>query len=291
MSRTAVLEAMKLKRRYQIRGEVRFETAWRIGSGREGQTMSDLGVMLDPDGSPVLPGSSLKGKLRSTCESLANALSLSTCLLDHSASSISCTSDIDLYSVSLRDQFKKELEEKGWTASNRLDWIERNTCDVCKLFGSPVRAARLRCADGRRKEGSNIIQVRDGVVLDRDSHTAVSGLKYDYEVVPAGTRFGVRFDVDNPTDADLALLGAALFEWNDGSSLGGFTSRGLGRFRLEEIEVWGVDFADATQLRNYLTQRGPDGRMTKQTDWQTFFSHWIQLQLQGPQERVARGET
>jgi CRISPR/Cas system CSM-associated protein Csm3 (group 7 of RAMP superfamily) len=136
-----------------------------------------------------------------------------------------------------------------------------------------------------------VIQVRDGVVLDRDSHTAVDGLKYDYEVVPAGACFAVQFDVDNPTDPDLALLGAALFEWNDGASLGGFTSRGLGRFRLDNLELWGVDFTNATQLGKYLTSRGPDGRMSRQTEWQTFFSNWIQLQLQTAQERGARGGT
>ena len=47
-----MLDDLKLKRRYHIRGEIQFETAWRIGSGREGQTMSDLGVMLDPEGLP-----------------------------------------------------------------------------------------------------------------------------------------------------------------------------------------------------------------------------------------------
>ena len=38
-----------------------FETAWRIGSGDGGETMSDLGVLRSPAGQPVLPGSSLKG--------------------------------------------------------------------------------------------------------------------------------------------------------------------------------------------------------------------------------------
>jgi CRISPR-associated protein Csm3 len=286
-----LLEALKLTRRYRVLGEILFDTAWRIGTGREGQTMSDLGVMLDPDGVPELPGSSIKGKLRSTCEALAPALKLRACLLDHTASEIPCASDIDLYSGTLRDEYKKDvLDRKNPTAADRLGWIAKHTCDVCKLFGSPIRAGRIRCSDGRPVFWSGVIQVRDGVVLDRDSHTAVDGLKYDYEVVPAGARFGVQFDVDNPSDPDLALLGAALFEWNDGSSLGGFTSRGLGRFRLENIEVRGIDFTDAAQLGKYLTRKGPDGRMTDQGNWEAFFSQWIERQLKKAERQTGEGE-
>lgn len=49
-----------LRRKISVTADLVFETAWRIGSGREGES-SDLGVVLDPAGQPVLPGSSLKG--------------------------------------------------------------------------------------------------------------------------------------------------------------------------------------------------------------------------------------
>ena len=93
---------LKLASRLSIRGTIRFETAWRIGSGREGPSMSDLGVLLDPEGQPILRGSSLKGKLRSTCEALAPALGpapnqgLSACLLDYNLSKQPCASDVKL---------------------------------------------------------------------------------------------------------------------------------------------------------------------------------------------------
>ena len=53
--------------------------------------MSDLGVLLDPASRPLLPGSSLKGKLRNTCESLAHALNLSACFLNVAASGVTCS--------------------------------------------------------------------------------------------------------------------------------------------------------------------------------------------------------
>ena len=100
-----------------------------------------------------------------------------------------------------------------------------------------MQAGRLWVSDGMLKEWASVVQVRDGVVIDRDSQTAVNGLKYDYEVVPPGSQFDLCVDLENPTDRDMALLGAAIFEWHAGSSIGGFTSRGLGRFPLEKYQA------------------------------------------------------
>lgn len=268
-----------LGRKISVTAYLVFETAWRIGSGREGES-SDLGVVLDSAGQPVLPGSSLKGRLRSTCETLAHALGLTACLLDHQASGVNCTSDVKYYQKA-RDEYRDASRD----LERRLRWIDDHTCDVCKLFGSPVQAGRLRVSDGMLKEWANVVQVRDGVVIDRDSQTAVDGLKYDYEVVPPGSRFALRIDLDNPCDGDLALLGAALFEWRSGSSIGGFTSRGLGRFHLEEeIKLLGVDLSDPEQRVQFLTSTTPDDRLSDLGKWECFFGDRIQHRLQQVQE-------
>lgn len=264
--------------RLRITGAIVFETAWRIGSGKEGETMCDLGVVLDSAGSPVLPGSSLKGKLRSTCESLAHALGLSACLLNNEASQVPCVSDVKFYQR-VRSSYQRACKTD---LAKRLAWIDGNTCDVCKLFGSPVRASRLRISDGRLDPGTwpGVVQVRDGVVLDRDSHTAVDGLKYDYEVLPVGSRFEIVIELEDCQDEQLALIGAAIFEWHAGSSLGGFSSRGLGRFRLEDVRVAGVDFADVKQVLKFLTHRTPKERFTELTqDWEAFFAERINQRL------------
>ena len=259
----------------RVTADLVFETAWRIGSGREGESSSDLGVVLDHVGRPVLPGSSLKGRLRSTCESLAHALNLDACLLNSEASGVNCTSDIKYYS-SVREEYRQASRE---SIEGRLRWIGENTCDVCKLFGSPVQAGRLRISDGALREWANLVQVRDGVVIDRDSQTAVDGLKYDYEVIPPGSRFALGIDIDDPSDQDLALLGAALFDWCSGNSIGGFTSRGLGRFHLQEIKTKGVDLRDPEQRVRYLTST-TDDRLSDLGDWESFFSDHIQRRLQ-----------
>lgn len=264
-----------LRRKLRVMASLVFETAWRVGSGREGETMSDLGVVLDPGGQPVLPGSSLKGRLRSTCETLAHALDLSACMLSRDASGIDCTSDVGYYS-DVREEYR-EASRKG--LEHRLQWIDDHTCDVCKLFGSPVRAGRLRMSDGALTEWASVVQVRDGVVIDRDGQTAVDGLKYDYEVVPPGSRFDLRIDLEDPRDQDMALLGAALFEWHSGSSVGGFTSRGLGRFRLEDIKLSGVDLSDRKQRVKFLTAKNAEDRLGDLGSWESCFAKHIERQV------------
>ena len=262
----------QLNKKVRLTASIVFDTAWRVGSGKEGETMSDLGVMLTTTGEPILPGSSLKGKLRSTCETLAHALRMSACLLNQEASGIDCTSDVKYYR-DVRENYQKTFK-KG--LDKRLQWIESHTCDVCKLFGSPVKAGRLLVSDGTLKDWASVVQVRDGVVIDRDSRTAVDGLKYDYEVVPPSSRFELCIDLENPDDADLALLGAALFDWHAGSSLGGFTSRGLGRFHLEDIKVSHVDLNNDKQRLKFLTKTDSADRFSDlEEDWESYFSKRI----------------
>ena len=259
----------------RVTATLEFETAWRIGSGRATETVSDLGVMLTPAGEPVLPGSSIKGKLRSTCESLAHALGMTACMLSREASGVDCVGDA-MYYKDCREEYR-EVSRSG--VARRLEWIDEKTCDVCKLFGSPVRTGRLRVADGSLMDWASVIQVRDGVVIDRDSHTAVPRLKYDYDVVPPGSRFGIRFDLENPSEPDLALLGAGLFNWHAGSSIGGFTSRGLGRFSLQDIRVFGVDLTDPEERRAFLTARSACDRLIDRGDWGSYFQSRIDSQL------------
>ena len=267
----------QLNKKVRLTASLIFDTAWRVGSGKEGETMSDLGVMLTTTGEPILPGSSLKGKLRSTCEALSHALGLSACLLNQEASGIDCTSDVNYYRDVLRRNYQKTFQ---LGLKNRRQWIEDNTCDVCKLFGSPVKAGRLWVSDGTLEDWASVVQVRDGVVIDRDSRTAVDRLKYDYEVIPPGSQFQFCIDLENPNDSDLALLGAALFEWHAGSSLGGFTSRGLGRFHLKDIQLSGVDLNHPDQRLKFLTKTKSKDRFTDLGDWENYFGNPIKQQLQ-----------
>ena len=157
MNNNTLAASFGLRQEILLTASLVFDTAWRIGSGKEGETMSDLGVQLDPTGQPILPGSSLKGKLRSTCETLSHALGLSACLLNTEASGVECVSDIQYYRK-VREDYQQALK-KG--LQNRLQWITNNTCDVCKLFGSPMQASRLRISDGMLQDWTGTRWCRD----------------------------------------------------------------------------------------------------------------------------------
>ena len=238
-----------LHKRVCVSGLLEFKTAFHIGSGREGDLATDMGVLKGVDGSPVLPGSTLKGNFRSFAERLAPHLGMSACQLDTALSGVSCVSD-ESYRKRVTGDFRKQK-----TDPERLKWLESHTCNICGLFGSPFQAGRIFFSDGILKQWSRTYEIRDGVCIDRDSETARYGAKYDFEIIPQGTSFEMNMEMENPRDKDLALVGAVLSEWEMGFRLGGFTSRGLGKVECTKVKVKQVDYSDMEQLMNYLLKR------------------------------------
>lgn len=238
-------------KKVRIYGTINFETAFHIGSGNEGELATNMGVLSDPSGLPILPGSTLKGNFRSLAEGLAEHVGLKACMLDKSISNVdNCVNGDDKHRKTVYEKFK-ELDNE----SEKIELLNKNLCNVCQLFGSPLHASRIFFSDGTLKEYSGNLQVRDGVCIDRDTETARDKAKYDYEVVPAGALFDISIDIDNPSDNDLVLVGAALAEWKNGFRLGGFTSRGLGKVRFTDIKIEQVDYTDPAQLKNFLLER------------------------------------
>lgn len=238
-----------LERKVRIAGRLVFDTAFHIGSGKEGELATDMGVMKDHLDRPVLPGSTLKGCFRATAERLAEYLKASACLLDSGLSGVDCASD-QVYFRKRKDEFQKLDSE-----ADKLKWVGKNVCRICQLFGSPVQTSRIFFSDGVLQPGSDSFLVRDGVSLDRDSGTARHGIKYDYEVAAAGAAFEIAIDLENPDDTDLALVAAVLAEWESGFRIGGFTSRGLGRATLRDTQAKAVDFRKASQRNAFLLKR------------------------------------
>jgi CRISPR/Cas system CSM-associated protein Csm3 (group 7 of RAMP superfamily) len=158
----------------------------------------------------------------------------------------------------LEDIESKEREKKQeLTEQEKWELFDQNTCDICRLFGSPVQASRIFFSDGILDPDSwtRGLQIRDGVCIDRDTETARHQAKYDFEVAPPGVSFTIAIEVENPDDSELALIAAALSEWRNGFRLGGFTSRGLGQVKFEQTGVEQVDYSDPEQLKLYLLKR------------------------------------
>jgi len=263
----------KFTSRITIRGQVSAETGLHIGVGGSSldPSATDSPVIRDTAGHPFIPGSSFKGALRAHLESLVRGLNRST-LRACDPLADPCIPNKQLNGKLGIEELKAKAEEEA-TENGRLNRVRYDelltekilsqSCDVCRLFGSPWLAAHVMIKDlfvdpdwwaGR-------VELRDGVGIDRDTETTRQGVKYDFEVVPASTRFRLEIVVENADDELLGLLAIGLRELEQGRvALGGKTTRGLGSVRLElqELEVVGDEIADLldgegrTDLVEYL---------------------------------------
>ncbi len=227
----------RLEARLRLQGILESKTAIRIGSGGGGTLdASDLPVLRDADGYPLIPGSSLKGVIRSTVESLIRGAGM--------VQGVS-----DLWSC---DPLSQEIVDEQPTCGRhksgedeRTNALKQPHCAVCQLFGSPVIASHVRFTDAMlcdaetlKRAGRIPIELRDGVAIDRDLRTAKNGQKYDFEVIPPGTRFTLEVFVENPVDWLMGLLIVGFDQLAEGfTAIGGFTSRGLGRVTVQWSEM------------------------------------------------------
>lgn len=182
----------------------------RVGLGRAMgvEAGTELPVLRDHDGNPLIPGSSLKGVLRSTAERILRTVDTAVC-------------------DPLRDPCVKADEELEPAI------LRQRLCRVCRLFGSQQHAGRIQVGD-LVAQGARTL-VRDGVAIDRRELKTGEGLKYDYEVVAPGAVFKGRLRVDDPEEGELGFI-LTLLDLVDAGlvTVGGGASRGLGRLRLAE---------------------------------------------------------
>ncbi len=283
----------ELRNRYLFEGQLVMQTALHIGGGRASLSPSDSPVVLTPTGHPFIPGSSFKGSLRSTVEKLAPELptsaELSSCAL------IELPEEQQIVETLQKGEHTScpTVRQKG-ISTIRRQWEQQGKdyelekyefpylCSTCWLFGSPFAAARVNVNDlylvSDRWEGG--IQIRDGVVIDRDSETAKDGLKYDFEVVPASATFKLRILLENATEQDLQLISIGLSEFVHGfGMIGGKRSRGLGACELQyltvsSLELIGVSREESQKrLQNYLISRIFS---TEQEPGEQFLSRYIE---------------
>ena len=198
-------------------------TGLHIGAGKNPSLVgSDLPVMRDSAGQPLIPGSSLRGVLRASATSLLEGLGIST------------ESPPPPPNPGPNAGSPPPTLSSAW---KRWSWIERlfgrigGKNDLS--FASRVHFSDLRC----QAPGPVAVELRDGVGIDREIRTASNSVKYNLEVVPAGTVFQGRVRLKNTSDADLGLIGQTLWMLDEGLiTLGGKSARGLGWMEVRVSE-------------------------------------------------------
>ncbi|MCR4289103.1 MAG: CRISPR-associated RAMP protein Csx7 [Candidatus Scalindua sp.] len=266
---------VSFRNKIKVSGIIDFKTAFHIGSGESGNLASKMPILRDYDNTPVLPGSTLKGNFRSTAEKLAEYFDMWACFFDLSLTNQNnkfCIGDEEYRNSNDTKNTLETLKKDKSSEKAIWDWINKNTCNVCKIFGSPMSASRVFFSDAQLEDWAGNVLIRDGVCIDRDSETAVDKAKYDYEVVPKDARYTFTLEMQNCEDNEIALIAAVISEWENDFRIGGFTSRGLGKGKLTLDKVETLDYSDPEQLKDYLINKN-----MKQN--KTFFNDRLELAL------------
>jgi len=240
-----------------VEGDLVCETGLHIGAGKGSLEIggADNPVVKDSWGRPYVPGSSLKGRLRSLLEQ---------------ASGLAVPAEMVYLS-------KRRGQEVRIHQSNRPD------DEICLLFGrSPSRLervagegqggesaatpARLTVCDAplqiesitpqmRENQDDELTEVKSETAIDRITSQSSSRT---LERVPAGAKFGVRMILDVLCEEDKALAaklaeGLRLLE---DDTLGGGGSRGSGRVKVAGLKMaWrGKGYYSAGQPEQILVE-------------------------------------
>lgn len=237
-----------------ITGTLKSRTALHVGTGA-GSEVTDALCRRDAAGKFILPGTAVGGVLRTVATRLAPRLSSPPCY--------------ELASLS---------ERRSWPEKKRKSPCP---CWVCHLFGnvnpgeggdeeSGVRASRLFIAHAKAVEPIGASKIRDGVGIDRASRAAAraGAVKFDLEVLPAGTQFELCMELTDADENDEKLLAATLAEWKAGRAwLGGRVARGLGAFDLSGIKLSTLDLTRPEGLMRYLRADHPEACATEDAGW------------------------
>ncbi len=175
-----------------------------------------------------LPGSSLKGVLRSHAERIARTLNpVAACDpfgKKDDPSGRSCSQCFE----EIKEQRKKDGKPEPSPAESY-----RDSCLICKLFGSTWFIGRLATADAYAVDEPPIPTRRDGVGIDRFSGGSSHGAKFELEVITTG-KFETTLHLRNFELWQLGLVGFVLQDLKDGLiRIGSGKSRGLGKIHGE----------------------------------------------------------
>jgi CRISPR-associated RAMP protein (TIGR02581 family) len=184
---------------------------------------------------PYIPGSSLKGVLRSHAERIARTL------LYEPAQRKIAACDPFLADAKKQDWKKPEsfcgAKIEHWAAPaapgeerKRVpgDFAYRRSCPICQLFGNTFLQSRIFVADAYLI-GSWAREMRDGVGIDRFTGGTAHGAKFDLLAVTNAT-FKADIRLVNFELWQVGLLAMALVDLRDGLvRIGSGKSRGLGK--------------------------------------------------------------
>ena len=239
MSSHTAQTQLQLVAKLILSGDLHCETGLHIGAGKGSLEIggADNPVVKDAFGLPYIPGSSLRGRIRSLLE---NALGLTT--------------PAELVYLSKRKGQEVRIHQSDRPDDEICLLFGRNPGRMDRVAGEPLdtRAAtpaRLAIYDAPLVAESITAQMRENLddeITEVKSENAIDRITSQanprtLERVPAGARFQVRMVLDVLCEEDKALA-ARLIEGLrllEDDALGGGGSRGSGRIRFANLKlIW-----------------------------------------------------
>ena len=219
--------SMKLTNIVEIKAKLVLQTGLHIGAGDSEMHIGgiDNSVIKHPmTQSPYIPGSSLKGKIRTLLEWRSGAVQSSPLSLkDISKNPEEVKNILRLFGIS-GDAQNSEQEVAEIGVSRLAFW----DCALNEAWENAIR-----------EDNQLLTEAKSENTIDRITSTA--GNPRQTERVPAGAEFDFKltlrqFEGDKPELLDLVLKGLKLLELD---SLGGSGSRGYGKVKFTDLTVDG----------------------------------------------------
>ncbi|MFN3690525.1 MAG: CRISPR-associated RAMP protein Csx7 [Fimbriimonadales bacterium] len=230
---------LTFENRLRITGELVAKTGVRVGMSAETAipTATDLPVIRDADGRPFIPGSSLRGAVRSYVERIVRTFEPTA------GNGKGASNPVDPSGWAITAETRRELADRN----DYEELVYQRSCRVERVFGSPWLASRVRFTDLPMLTDAEP-ELRDAVAIDREKESVKN--KYDFEALPAGVRFQLEIIAENLDDEELGLLLLGVQALERGEILiGGFKGRGLGHVVLEAARY---EWIDRDTLKHYL---------------------------------------
>ena len=215
----------------------------------------------DEKPSPVLPGSGLRGALRSHAERLARTIA--THQAHHKGEAAETHFKAHCPACDPNARRKRELGSEGEplescdslllagemkqnnveALSGNLEVKTKQLCLACQLFGSGRRGSRLRIGDAKLV-GEPVYKAQDFLAVDRFTGGGADGFKFDAVALWQPT-FQATLFLENPAPWELGWLLLTLRDLQDGFIPLGFgAAKGYGQV---EVKQWTVSLGYLTE--------------------------------------------
>lgn len=279
---------MRLLGKVIINCQLEAETGLAVGAGKEALEIGGLDnpVVKSPKGIPYLPGSSIKGKLRSLIERKSFDLSPLKKYRDEEARYDQELKAIEKEKGKNSSEYKEKEKERNRVLNDERERIKDENwryvggpfihicssrdCDVCTIFGRPgeeesaeptrlyVRDAFLDEEDFKQKfpelaESNLFTEAKWENAIDRLTSSANPR---NFERVPAGSKFNCEFIFNFYEKKDIERFNKFIetLRWLEDDYLGSSGSRGYGKVKFGNIEIKVKNAKDYEEGRDVISE-------------------------------------